>query len=298
MEKIFGAWKDKKVLFIGDSLTARRVYPETVKEILGIETFYHCKGGIGLVAMVDGDKGLGGEYDNYTDASGVLRPLSAEDVADKDLIVLFGGYNCRHTAIGQVGDRYAVNGGDKTIAGMMQYCIDRIYEELGKANNLTCKLLIVTVDCSGKYPWVDVDGFGEVGGRGSGKSLENMAKIQVEVAKRNAIPVCDLFNTSGINPHTWGVFSFESDPVNKSYSPYLLDENGYPVSDKRIRYVKGESYYQWRDGKVVLEEYEGITQYRHPAPYPYNGDQVHKSPEGYKRIGEVIAGAIISAYGN
>ena len=91
MEKTYGAWQGKKVLFIGDSLTARRVYPEVVKEILGIETFYHCKGGIGLKAMVDGDKGLGGEYDNYTDASGVLRPLCAEDVADKDLIVLFGG---------------------------------------------------------------------------------------------------------------------------------------------------------------------------------------------------------------
>ena len=45
MEKQYGVWKDRKVLVIGDSLTARRVYPEVVKEILGIETFYHCKGG-------------------------------------------------------------------------------------------------------------------------------------------------------------------------------------------------------------------------------------------------------------
>ncbi len=292
MDKVYGAWQGKKVLFIGDSLTARRVYPEVVKEILGIETYYHCKGGVGLIAMVDGDSGLCGEYDNHTDAAGVLRPLCADDVADMDLIVLYGGYNNRHTAIGRAGDRYAQSGGDKTIAGMMQYCIDRIYEELRKADNLTCKLLVVTVDCSGKYPWVDVDGFGEVGGAGTGKSLEAMANIQVEVARRNALPVCDLFHTSGINPHTWNVFSFESNEKPSPYSPYLLDEKGYPVSDKRIRYVKGESYYQWRDGKVVLEEYH------HHAPYPYNADQVHKSPAGYRRIGEVIAGAIINAYGN
>lgn len=293
-----GTWAGKKVLFIGDSITARRVYPETVKDILGIEVFYHCKGGVGLVSMVDGDKGLGGDYDNYTAASGVLKPLCAEDVADKDLVVLFGGYNNRHNPIGRAGDCYSPTGGDKTVAGMMQYCINRIYEELAKANNLTCKLLIVTVDYTGKNMWIDANGFEEIGAKGSGKSYENIANVQVEVARRNAIPVCDLFHTSGINPYTWSVFGFESEAENKMYSPYRLDEHGMPVSDEHIRYVKGESYYQWRDGKVVLEEYTGVTEHNHPAPYPYNRDHIHKSPEGYKRMGEVIAGAIISAYGN
>lgn len=165
-EKKYGTWQGRKVLFIGDSLTARRVYPEVVKEILGIETFYHCKGGVGVQHMVDGDKGLGGEYDNETDAQGVLRPLLPEDVQDMDLIVLFGGYNNRSREIGK------------------------------------------------------------------------------------------------------------------------------PVSNERIRYQRGESYYQLRDGKVVLEKYDANP------PYPYIGDQVHKSPAGYRRIGEVIAGAIIAAYGN
>lgn len=74
-EKMYGSWKGRKFLFIGDSLTARREYPEVVKEILGIETFYHCKGGATLKSMVDGDNGIGGAYDNETDASGILRPL-------------------------------------------------------------------------------------------------------------------------------------------------------------------------------------------------------------------------------
>ena len=56
--------------------------------------------------------------------------------------------------------------------------------------------------------------------------------------------------------------------------------------------MTGESYYQIREGKVVLEKYEGA------APFPYIGDQLHKSPAGYRRIGEIIAGAIIAAYGN
>ena len=64
-----------------------------------------------------------------------------------------------------------------------------------------------------------------------------------------------------------------------------------------MRYVKGESYYQWRDGKVVLEKYLGFSPEHHDAPFPYYGDQLHKSVAGYRRIAEVIAGAIISAYG-
>ena len=157
-EKQYGTWKDRKVLFVGDSLTARRVYPEIVKEILGIEPFYHCKGGASLKSMVDGDNGLGGDYDNITDASGVLRPLTPDDVKGMDLIVLYGGYNNRNIDIGKLGDIYRVDGkGQNTIAGLMQYAINRIYENLYAADNMTARLLIVTVDCSGKYPWADAD---------------------------------------------------------------------------------------------------------------------------------------------
>ena len=60
-ERRYGLWQGRKVLFIGDSLTAKRIYPEVVKDILGIETFYHCKGGASLKSMVDGDNGIGGD---------------------------------------------------------------------------------------------------------------------------------------------------------------------------------------------------------------------------------------------
>lgn len=287
-----GLWCGRKVLFIGDSLTARRVYPEVIKEILGIEPYYHCKGGAGLKGMVDGENGIDGQYDTETDAEGILRPLTPEEVADMDLIVLYGGYNNRNIDIGQVGDVLHSNGsGQRTMAGFMQHAIDRIYECLRLADNMTCRLLIVTVDCSGKYPWVDADGY-EESTPGTGRTLEAMANIQKAVAAHNAIPCCDLFHTSGINRNTWAVFSASAEVENPNFSPYRLDEKGLPVSHERIRYVPGESYYQLRNGNVVLEKYEG------KAPFPYIGDQLHKSAAGYRRIGEVIAGSIIAAYGN
>ena len=288
-----GTWQGKKVLFIGDSLTARRVYPEIIKEILGIETFYHCRGGRGIMAMVDGDRGLDGDYSDFSPTADLLLPLTADEVREMDLIVLYGGYNNVGREGGQAGDLYALDGsGQKTIVGYMQYAINRIYEELEKADNIGCRLLIVTVDCPGKGMWTRLDGRTEWK-PGTGKSYyEVIADAQCEVAAYNSLPVCDLFHTSGINPHTWNYFSFESSPRNEHYSPYLLDENGKPVDNTEIKYEKGKSYYQIRDGKVVLEQYNDI------APYPYNRDQLHKSPAGYRRIGEVIAGAIIKAYGN
>ena len=287
-----GFWQGKKVLFIGDSITARRVYPEVIKEILGIETYYHCRGGRGIMAMVDGDRGLNGDYSDFSPTADLLLPLSAEEVTDKDLIVLYGGYNNLGRACGKAGDLYALDGsGQKTIVGYMQYAINRIYEELEKADNLGCRILVVTVDCPGKSAWTNIDGYTECN-PGAGDSFEGMAMAQCRVAEYNSLPVCDLFHTSGINRRTWKQFAFESTARNDIYSPYLLDENGVPVDNNEIRYEKGKSYYQIRDGKVVLEEYNEI------APYPYNRDQLHKSPAGYRRIGEVIAGAIIKAYGN
>lgn len=292
-------WKNKKVLFIGDSITQSKEYPKAIEELLGIQSFYHCKNGAHLLAMVDGEKGLCGTYDDTTDAKGVLRPLAAETVADCDLIVLYGGYNnllyggynSRSCSPGSIGDLYRPDGlGQDTVAGIMQYVINRIYEELKKADNMICRLLIVTVDCSGKNQWINAAGDEEFP-LGSGKSYENIAKIQKAIAEKNRLACCDLFHASGINRHTWCCFGAEQNELNPHYTPYLLDEKGNPVSYDYLEYKHGQTYYQVRGGKVVLEQYDGW------APYPYNCDQLHKSHAGYRRIGEVIAGSIIAAYG-
>ena len=269
-------WEGKNVLFIGDSLTSAEKYQTTVEEILGINTFNHAKGGTSIVECVDGC------------ADGSFDALCADDVRNMDLVVLFTGYNNRGALEGKVGDCYPAN---KTIAGMMQYAINRIYEELAEADNLTCKLLVVTIDCHGKYSYINADGYDEYPA-GSGRTSETLANMQKAVAESNGIPCLDLYHTSGINRYTWDVFGAQGPAINERYTMYELDANGNVIGTEPLQYVSGESYYQIRNGEVVLEEYAG------GGKYPYNNDQLHKSAAGYQRIGECIAGAIIGAYGN
>ena len=236
------AWFGKNVLFMGDSLTAAGKYQKTIADTLGINVHNHCLGGAGIIQIVDGN------------TAGTISAITADTVRGMDLIVFYAGYNNRGTVDGKIGDCYVPGGGGQnTIAGYMQYAINRIYQCLADAGNLACKILIVTVDCAGKYEYIDADGYAEYPAK-SGQTMETLANIQKSVAEYNALACCDLWHTSGINSNTWSIFGA---------NPNAYVEN------------PGES----------------------SAPYPHNGDQLHKSDSGYKRIGEVICGAINKAYG-
>lgn len=288
----YNNWHSKKVLVIGDSITAAGKWQVKLNELLSMQVSTHAKGGVGTIAMVDGDKGLGGDYDNETSASGVLKPLTESDVSDKDLIIVLPAYNDRGKADGDIGDCYKTDGtGDNTIAGIIQYSINRIYEELNKAGNLSCRIMYATPHCAGKYPYIDADGYTEYPS-GTGRTMETLANTIIKVCNHNNIKVCDLWHNSGINKFTWNIFGASNSAENDKYSPYKLNSDGEVVNQNRIRYVNGQLYYQNRNGEIILEEYTGS------APFPYNGDQLHCSSNGYARIGECICGSIISNFGN
>lgn len=236
-KKLSNTWVNKSVLFIGDSLTEANRYQRVVVEKLGINYVNHCKGGASIIGLIDGVD--------------TLAALSIDDVTGKDLIILYACYNDRQYLVGEVGDLYPTQ---TTIAGRMQYAINTIYTLLASANNLTCKLLIVTVDCAGKYQYIDADGYTEYP-TGTGQTMESIANIQKAVAEANSIACLDLWHNSGINRNTWTVFGA---------NPNAYVENPSPTS----------------------------------APYPHNGDQLHKSNAGYVRIGECIVGSILDNYGS
>ena len=280
-------WKGKTALVIGDSITAAKKWQKKLKEDLEMTVKTHAKGGIGILAMVDGDKGLQGDYDNETNASGTLYPLNTNDMTGVDLIVVLPAYNERGKEEGVVGDVYP---NKSTITGLIQYMINRIYEELAKANNLNCKVLFATPHCAGKYGYIDADGYEEYPSN-SGQTMETLSDAIKLVCNYNNIPVCDLWHNSGINRFTWSIYGANPNAVNDQYTKYKLDAQGQTVGTTPLKYVKGQSYYQNRNGQVVLEEYTGSS------PYPFNGDQLHCSDLGYARIGECIVGTIIKAYG-
>ena len=280
-------WKGKTALVIGDSITAAQKWQKKLKEDLQMNVKTHAKGGVGIIKMVDGDNGIDGDYDNETDASGTLYPLNTNDVTGVDLIIVLPAYNERSKEYGVIGDVYPTK---NNIIGLIQYMINRIYEELAKANNLNCKVLFATPHCAGKYGYVDADGYDEYP-NGSGRTMETMSDTIKLICNYNNIPVCDLWHNSGINRFTWTIYGSNSNAVNEQYTKYELNAQGQVIGLNPLRYTTGNSYYQIRDGKVVLEEYTGSS------PYPFNGDQLHCNDLGYARIGECIVGSVIKAYG-
>lgn len=198
----FNNWNGAEILAIGDSLTSAKKWQLKVTELLGCNITTHAKGGKGYIDLIDGENGQDGEYDNETDASGILRPLSIDDVAGKKLIIVYAGYNERHMTYGEIGDVYPTN---NTLAGKVQYVINSIYSLLEQADNLTCKLLFITPHCVGTYGYVNVDGYGEYP-TGTGRTLEGISDTIKKIANYNNIPVKDLWHESGINKFTWNIY--------------------------------------------------------------------------------------------
>lgn len=200
--EFFNNWNGAEVLAIGDSLTSAKKWQLKTTELLGCNITTHAKGGKGYIDLIDGENGQDGDYDNETDASGILRPLSVDDVAKKKLIIVYAGYNERHMIYGGIGDVYPTN---NTLAGKVQYVINSIYSLLEQANNLTCKLLFITPHCVGTYGYVNVDGYGEYP-TGTGRTLEGISETIKKIAQYNNIEVLDLWHNSGIGKFTWDIY--------------------------------------------------------------------------------------------
>ncbi len=259
---------------MGDSLTAANRWQIKLNTVLGMNVTTHAKGGLGMLDIINGDNA-------DTDP---LPPLAASDVADKDLIVYFAGYNDRGTSDGHVGDVYPQN---NTIAGVTQYIINKIRELLSAANNPDCLIIIMTPHCAGKYQWINKDGY-DYYPSSSTQNLGTLAKTQENVAEYNGLPCLNLWGSSGIDRSNWNVYQKSDTPKNINYTEYEIDSSGKVIGTTPMRYETGSSYYQIRNGRVVLEEYT------EPFPYPFNCDQVHMNDRGYDRIGELFCQFLLS----
>lgn len=206
-------WSGKKVLAIGDSLTAANKWQTTVASKHGVTITTHALGGIGITHMVDGT----------TNGNGTIAALTQAQVADKDLIIFYGGTNDRTYVYGNQGDVSTT-----TIWGRMQYVIDRIYTLLAAAGNLKCKLLFVTPHCAGKYNSIDADGYQEYPA-GSGLTMEKLSTTIKTAVHYNNCQCVDLWHDSGIGKNTWAIYA--ANPVQNPTPPNVdqlhLSDLGY-----------------------------------------------------------------------
>ena len=188
----------RKFLVMGDSLSAANKWQKEL-EARGAAYTNHALGGAGIVQIVDGG----------SNSNGSLSALTAAEVTGKDAIIFFGGQNNHKLAHGKVGDVYPA---DETVAGCMQYAINRIYSLLAEADNLTCRVLVVTPYCFGASDY-NTDAF-TMDGAGLAQTIE-------DVANYNGIPVWNAYKNSGINPTTlavWGAAG--NDHVHLSSAGY------------------------------------------------------------------------------
>ena len=200
IEAKFPRWYGKKVLAIGDSLTAALQWQTKFAALQKCTVSTHALGGIGIIGTVNG--------------SGTLAALSADEVADKDLIIFFGGMNNRDLPYGAFGDMYPTQ---NTMWGQTQYAIGKIYEKLLETNNLDCRVMAVIPHCPGKYPYIDVDGYGEYPA-GTGRNMNGLTEAMRKSYEAINIPYIDLYRVSGIGKYTWNIFTASATPTNEDGS--------------------------------------------------------------------------------
>lgn len=249
-----GYWYGKKCLVIGDSTSTTEQWQKKLSENLGMSVTTHAKGGIQFLQMVVGSLGYEGDYDNETGNTGVLQPLKISDVYDKNLIIIFGGFNNRGMKLGEITDLYKTDGtGQNTVTGQLQFVLNWIYDLLkgneSYAQNLKCKIVVVTPYCCGKYNYANYDGYS--GDNWAGYTLREMCDRIIEIAALNNCSSYNAWENSGIGRHTWTIYSASPTATKEAGSdtaPYptnadqlhLNDSVGYPhLGDCISAFVNG-----------------------------------------------------------
>ena len=291
--KLENKFKGKILLAIGDSVTAQKYWQNQVGEILGMKVRTHAKGGIGIIQMVDGD-GSGDAPEGYDpDNFGTSRiyKLNTEDVKDVAIIVIMGFYNERSKASNEHGEAADMYPDDDTYIGRLNYAVKRIYEELAKANNNTCRIVICSAHKYGKYPYSDQDAYFD------GDTILQYTKVASDY---NSLPCIDLMHNGGINKYNWNLFQNNSADYNQNYIPAdgLNDGSNKPFAS--LESVPDPSLNN--NLKVTVGTESNYKTYKSngsnwiidSARFPWLGDHLHLNSDGGKILGNYIAAQLLS----
>jgi hypothetical protein len=124
-----------------------------------------------------------------------LPPLSTDDVADKDYIIVMGLYNNNWTYIknrGALDDMYPA---DSTYCGQFNYMVKSIKDKLSLAGNGGCNVIVASPHVFGKYPYGEHDAYYYMR-LGLVETLDSLCQ-------RNNIDFCDLTQYAKIDSTNW-----------------------------------------------------------------------------------------------
>ena len=287
--KLYG----KTLLMIGDSVTAQGFIQNRIGELLGMNVRTHAKGGIGIIQMVDGD-GSGNApegYDPDNFGTDKIYRLNETDVKDVSIIIVFGFYNERtaiRTLPGKVGDMYPTQ---NTFIGRLNYAIKRIYEELNKAKNTDCRIIIGTAHRFGHYPYNAYSSYDDG---------DNMCKYTLETANYNSLPCIDVMHNGGINEYNWNLFQKSSTDYNENYLPSdnVKDATNKPWTSLDIAPAaatnKGKLITVGTTSNYTTYKSDGTNWVKDISVYPWYGDHLHLNASGGKILGNYIAAKLLS----
>ena len=291
--KLENRFKGKILLAIGDSVTEQKYWQNQVGEVLGMKVRTHAKGGIGIIQMVDGD-GSGDApegYDPDNFGTSTIYRLNAEDVKDVSVIIIMGFYNERSKASGEHGDTSDMYPGNDTYIGRLNYAIKRIYEELAKANNNTCRIVICSAHRFGKYPYSDKDAYYD------GDMILQYTKAASDY---NSLPCIDLMHNGGINKYNWNLFQSSSTDYNQKYIPAdgLNDATNKPFESLELvpdaSSNKGFKVTVGTASNYKTYKSNGSSWIIDSARFPWIGDHLHLNSDGGKILGNYIAAQLLS----
>lgn len=284
-------YKGKRLLAIGDSITAQNYWQKRVGELLGMSVRNHCKGGIGILQMVDGDKSGDAPSGYDPDNFGIdkIYKLNTKDVENVDVIIIMGFYNERKLATSTPGiktDMYPTN---DTFIGRLNYAIKRIFEELQKANNNNCRVVVCSPHKYGKYPYIDKTA------NEDGEDIYNAIKISSDY---NSVPCIDLMHNGGINQYNWNLCQKSNSAINSNYIPAdgINDGTNKPFNSQADFPPASEN----KGKKVTSKEYSGSFTSDGEKwnfdwePYCWLGDQLHLSQFGGYMLGNYIAAQLLT----
>ena len=292
LESIYvSRYKGKKLLAIGDSITAQNYWQKRVGELLGMSVRNHCKGGIGILQMVDGDGSNDAPSGYDPDNFGIdkIYKLNTKDVENVDVIIIMGFYNDRRLATSTPGiktDMYPTN---DTFIGRLNYAIKRIYEELQKASNTNCRVIVCSPHKYGKYPYIDKTA------NEDGEDIYNAIKVSTDY---NSVPCIDLMHNGGINQYNWNLCQKSNSAINSNYIPAdgINDGTNKPFNSQTDFPPASEN----KGKKVTLKEYNGTFTSDGEKwnfdwePYPWLGDHLHLSQFGGYMLGDYIAAQLLT----